>query len=193
MKLILASASPRRAEILTAAEIPFETRVVNIDEAHHPGESPGKMVERLARTKAEACASKLAANDAAIVLGADTVVVAGTEVLGKPSSPLVAREMLLKLRGREHQVITGFAVLRLSDGALRNGHEITRVWIAPMTDVEVDAYVGTGEPLDKAGGYAIQGIAGRFIPRIEGCYFNVVGLPLARIWQALLDLGWQQN
>jgi septum formation protein len=193
MKLILASASPRRAEILTAAEIPFETRVVNIDEARYPGEAPGKMVERLARTKAEACALKLGAKYPAIVLGADTVVVAGAEVLGKPSSPLVAREMLLKLRGREHQVITGFAVLRLSGGALRTGHEITRVWIAPMTDVEVDTYVATGEPLDKAGAYAIQGIAGRFIPRIEGCYFNVVGLPLARIWQALLDLGWQQN
>lgn len=125
----------------------------------------------------------------AIVLGADTVVVADAEVLGKPSLMMGAREMLLKLRGREHQVITGFAVLRIPEGNLKVGYEVTRVWIAPLTDVEVDAYVATGEPLDKAGAYAIQGIAGRYIPRIEGCYFNVVGLPLARIWQALTELG----
>ena len=193
MKLILASASPRRAEILTAAGIPFETRAVDIDEARRPGESPEKMVERLARAKAEACALKVGAKEPAIVLGADTVVVADAEVLGKPSSKIVAREMLLKLRGREHQVITGFAVLRIPDGSLKVGHEVTRVWISPMTDAEVDAYIATGEPLDKAGAYAIQGIAGRYIPRIEGCYFNVVGLPLARIWQALTELGWDRS
>jgi septum formation protein len=98
--------------------------------------------------------------------------------------------MLLKLRGREHRVITGFALLRVQDGEIRASHETTRVWLSAMTDAEVDAYVASGEPLDKAGAYAIQGIAGRYIPRIEGCYFNVVGLPLARVWKALTDLGW---
>lgn len=193
MKLILASSSPRRAEILAAAGIPFEIRTVNIDESRRAGELPEAMVERLARTKAEAAALKMGASADAIVLGADTIVVAGSDVLGKPGSSVAAREMLMKLRGREHQVITGFAALRVPQGTLQKGHEVTRVWIAPMTDTEVDAYVATGEPLDKAGAYAIQGIAGRFIPRIEGCYFNVVGLPLARIWQTLVEMGWQRS
>jgi septum formation protein len=193
MKLILASASPRRAQILAAAGIPFETRATNIDEARGPGESPEIMAERLAGAKAEAVAQKLDASESAIVLGADTVVVADAQVLGKPLSKAVAREMLLSLRGREHQVITGFTAVRVPGGALKKGHEVTRVWIAPMTDEEVNAYVETGEPLDKAGAYAIQGIAGRYIPRIEGCYFNVVGLPLARIWQVLTSLGWRQG
>lgn len=193
MKLILASASPRRAEILAAAGISFEIRATNIDEARRPGESPEIMAERLASAKAEAVALKLDASETAIVLGADTVVVADAQVLGKPLSKAVAREMLLKLRGREHHVITGFAAVRVPGGALKKGHEVTRVWIAPMADAEVDAYVETGEPLDKAGAYAIQGIAGRYISRIEGCYFNVVGLPLARIWQVLTNLGWRQS
>jgi septum formation protein len=190
MKLILASASPRRAEILTATGIPFEVISSNVDESRLAGESTTNLVERLARTKAEATARAIQAAGPAIILGADTVVVLGEEVLGKPRAAADARQMLMKLRGREHQVITGFAVIRVPDCAARIGHETTRVWIAPMTDAEVDAYVATGEPLDKAGAYAIQGIAGRYISKIEGDYFNVVGLPLARIWQALHELGW---
>jgi nucleoside triphosphate pyrophosphatase len=190
MKLILASASPRRAEILSAAGIPFEVRASRIDESRLPGESPEKMVERLARAKAEAVALELLPSDSTIILGADTVVVANDEILGKPGNAATAREMLPKLRGREHLVITGFALSRPQDNQIRVGHETTRVWFSNMTNDEVDAYVATHEPLDKAGAYAIQGIAGRYIPRIEGCYFNVVGLPLARVWQVLKEFGW---
>jgi septum formation protein len=190
MKLILASESPRRAEILTAAGIPFEVRTAKIDESHVAGESPDQMVVRLACAKVEAVASKIHSGRPYIILGADTVVVADSEILGKPRDAKNAREMLRKLRGREHFVITGFALLRTKDGELRGGYETTRVWFSSMSDAEIDAYVSTKEPLDKAGAYAIQGIAARYIPRIEGCYFNVVGLPLARVWQALTDLGW---
>jgi septum formation protein len=190
MKLILASASPRRAEILAAAGIPFENLASEVDESRLPGESPEQMAERLARAKAEAIAQSFSVFGPRIILGADTVVVAGEEILGKPGNAATARQMLLKLQGREHQVITGFALLRAHDGKILSGHESTRVWISSMSQNEVDAYVATAEPLDKAGAYAIQGIAGRYIPRIEGCYFNVVGLPLARVWQALQELGW---
>ena len=190
MKLILASGSLRRAEILAAAGIPFEVRATKTDESRLAGESPEQMVERLARTKAQAAATDVNASSLYMILGADTVVVEGEEILGKPQNAADARRMLLKLRGREHRVITGFALLRVQDGEIRAGHETTRVWLSAMTDAEVDAYVASGEPLDKAGAYAIQGIAGRYIPRIEGCYFNVVGLPLARVWKALTDLGW---
>jgi len=193
MKLILASASPRRAEILAAAGIPFELRAATIDESRLSGESPEQMVERLARAKAEAVASGVYFSGPCIILGADTVVVADSEILGKPHNTASARQMLLKLHGREHSVITGFALLRAQDGEIRSGYESTRVWLSSMTDAEVDTYVATGEPLDKAGAYAIQGIAGRYIPRIEGCYFNVVGLPLARVWHALTDLGWHSG
>ena len=190
MRLILASASPRRAEILAAAGIPFEIREPKIDESRLPDESPEQMVERLAREKANAAARVGNLLGPHIILGADTVVVADEEILGKPGSAAAARQMLRKLQGREHRVITGFALLRMHDGEIRSGYETTRVWFSAMTDAEIDAYVDTSEPLDKAGAYAIQGIAGRFIPRIEGCYFNVVGLPLARISQALKELGW---
>ncbi len=191
IKLILASASPRRAEILAAAGIPFKIRAAQIDESSLAlGDAPEQMVERLARAKAEDVAREIGSSEPLIILGADTVVVLDDEFLGKPYFAETAREMLLKLRGREHLVTTGFALLRIPDGEIRVGHETTRVWFSNMSDEEVDAYAVSEEPLDKAGAYAIQGIAGRYIPRIEGCYFNVVGLPLARVWQALKDLGW---
>jgi septum formation protein len=190
MKLILASASPRRAEILSAAGIPFEVRASKIDESRLPGESPDKMVERLARAKAEAVVRGVLQTGPTIILGADTIVVANYEILGKPGSAATAREMLQKLRGRDHLVITGFALLRVPDGKMRVSHATTRVWFSNMTDAEIDSYVATEEPLDKAGAYAIQGIAGKYIPRIEGCYFNVVGLPMARVWKAMKELGW---
>jgi septum formation protein len=190
MKLILASASPRRAEILAGAGIEFEVRPANIEELRMPDESPEEMVERLARAKAGTVAREVQPLEPTIILSADTVVVVDAEIFGKPANSGDAREMLRKLRGREHDVVTGFAALRLPDRAIRSGSETTRVWFAPISDAEVDAYVSSGEPLDKAGSYAIQGLAGRYIPRVDGCYFNVVGLPLARIWQALKELGW---
>ncbi len=190
MKLVLASASPRRAEILTAAGIRFEIHPALVDESPIPGETPKQLAERLAHAKAEAVAREFSRDKDVIVLGADTVVALDDVSLGKPKDSADARAMLRELRSREHQVFTGFSLIRIADGAQATGNEITRVWFSAMTDREVDAYVLTGEPLGKAGAYAIQGLAGRYIPRIEGCYFNVVGLPLARIWQALTDFGW---
>jgi septum formation protein len=189
MKLILASASLRRAEILKAAGFEFLVQAASGDESRLKDEPPERMVERLAMLKASAI-SEVQQEDA-IVIGADTVVTIEGEILGKPGAPDVARTMLRKLRGREHRVITGIALIAVRRHALSTAaapsvsDEITRVWMSQMTDEEIDDYVATGEPLDKAGAYAIQGRASRFIPRIEGCYFNVVGLPVAKVSQML--------
>ncbi|HXN65336.1 MAG TPA: Maf family protein [Candidatus Acidoferrales bacterium] len=193
MKLILASASPRRAEILTNAGLTFETHSADVDESRRTKESPADLVERLALAKAQAVADRSPIAEPTIVIGADTIVVVEDDILGKPGTSAVARDMLRRLGGREHAVITGVALAVLSAGpaplayTTRVEHEITRVWFSPMNSKEIDDYVATGEPLDKAGSYAIQGLAGRFIPRIEGCYFNVVGLPLARVWRMLAE------
>lgn len=188
MKIILASASPRRAEILRAAGFEFEIISPDTDEAPLPNESSEEMVQRLALAKARNIAARRPAGESEIVLGADTVVVIGDQILGKPETPERAREMLHLLRGREHQVITGVALVKLPSQESQVGAESTRVWLSEMSDAEIDAYVRTGEPLDKAGAYAIQGLASRYIPRIEGCYFNVVGLPIARVWKMLAQL-----
>jgi septum formation protein len=190
MRLVLASASPRRAEILAAAGIQFEICPAQVDESPVSGEAPKQLVERLAKAKAESVARELANEKDVIILGADTTVVLDGQILGKPKNADDARAMLRTLRDHEHQVITGFSIIRISDGPRQTGSETTRVWFSPMTDQEVDAYVLTGKPLGKAGAYAIQGLAARYIPRIEGCYFNVVGLPISRIWKALTELGW---
>jgi septum formation protein len=189
MTLILASGSPRRAELLRAAGFDFLIQAESVDESRLEGEAAERMVERLALLKASTVA-KIQKEDA-IVVGTDTVVTIGGEILGKPGNPEVARAMLRKLRGREHRVITGVALLavkQLSPSAAVMPivfHEITRVWMSQMTDKEIEDYVATGEPLDKAGAYAIQGQASRFIPRIDGCYFNVVGLPVSKVSQML--------
>lgn len=190
MKLILASASPRRAAILQNARIAFERRPAAIDETPLPGESPEACAIRLAEEKARQVARGVAGP--AIVVGADTIVVLDGEVMGKPASEEEARGMLRRLSGRTHTVVTGVVALRLPDGAIRPAAETTAVTFAALSGREIDAYVSTGEPMDKAGAYGIQGYAGRFIPRIEGCYFNVVGLPLARLRTLLLQLGWEQ-
>ncbi len=126
-------------------------------------------------------------------IGADTVVDLDGEVLGKPGSARVAAEMLRKLSGRTHRVVTGLAVIRVPDGEARLELETTQVRFAALTAEEIDQYAATDEPLDKAGAYAIQGIAGRYVERIEGCYFNVVGLPLARLYRILKEFGWQPD
>jgi septum formation protein len=133
------------------------------------------------------------AGASALVIGADTEVVIDGEVLGKPISDDDARRMLRRLAGRTHEVLTGVAVIRLPDGARRIEHEVTQVAFAPLTDADIAAYVASEEHRDKAGGYAIQGRAGTFVTRVEGCYFNVVGLPLARLARMLSNLGWTQN
>ena len=191
MELILASASPRRGAILEAAGIRFQRRPTEIDESPLPGESPEACVVRLAEEKARHAARKV--TDPVIVVGADTLVVVDGEALAKPVDEQDARRMLRLLSGRAHRVITGIAVLRLPDGAMRCAAETTTVTFAPLTDREIDDYIATGEPMDKAGAYGIQERAGRFITRIEGCYFNVVGLPLARLYVLLRELGWDED
>ena len=179
IRLVLASASPRRAELLTAAGFAFDVDPVHVDESRHPDETPALYVERVARLKAAAGAAR---HPARVVIGADTAVVLGNDVLGKPRDQGDAREMLRRLSGRSHEVMT--AVALASAGEIRTHVERTTVWVRGLSETEIAWYAASGEPMDKAGGYAIQGLAARFIPRIEGSYSNVVGLPLS----ALSDL-----
>jgi septum formation protein len=152
------------------------------------------MVSRLAEAKARAAASLLNIDDGeCIVIGADTTVELSGEILGKPDDSAHTREMLAKLSGRTHRVLTGIFLLRISGNATRAAVEISTVTFAPLSKIEIATYASSGEPMGKAGGYAIQGLAGRFIPRIEGCYFNVVGLPLARLYALLRELGWEDG
>jgi septum formation protein len=152
------------------------------------------MTIRLALAKARAAASAAAASGAsAFILGADTAVVAGSALLGKPASQIEAARMLRALSGCTHTVLTGVAVIRLPDRAERTAVESTSVAFARLSDEEIEAYVSSGEPGDKAGGYAIQGRAARFVTRIEGCYSNVVGLPVARVYALLRELGWSES
>lgn len=192
MKLILASASPRRAEILRNAGFCFETLATDVDESRLRGETVDAMVMRLAEAKAKEAAARLAPqNEPTFVIGADTVVDLDGEALGKPGSHTAARAMLQKLSGRTHAVRTGVAVIGLPEGQMRVEIESTQVRFATLTDEEIDRYAASDEPLDKAGAYAVQGLAGKFVDRIEGCYFNVVGLPLARLHRILKEMGWR--
>ena len=194
VKLILASSSTRRAEILRDAGIAFEISPTHIDEAALRDETAQAMVARLAEAKARAAAAQMdAGSRECIIVGADTTVELDGEILGKPKDPAHAHEMLAKLSGRTHHVLTGIFLLRLPGHATRAAVENSAVTLAPITGEEIDAYVATGEPMGKAGAYAIQGGAGRFIPRIEGCYFNIVGLPLARLYALLRELGWRDK
>jgi septum formation protein len=180
--LILASASPRRRELLTQAGLSFTVESAEINEDRLPHEIAAAYVQRLAEEKAEAIWNlrKTAdtPDDPLIVLGADTCVVSDGHILGKPTSSADARRMLQILSGRTHAVLTGIAAA--SRGKTIGDVEITQVTFNILKEAEIDEYVASGEPLDKAGAYAIQGFAARWIPRIEGCYFNVVGLPIAR-------------
>jgi septum formation protein len=191
MKLILASASVRRAEILHDAGFSFTVLSSAIDETPYPGESAHDLVQRLAFAKAELVAAR--AVGPAIVIGADTEVTLEGHIFGKPRSSEDARHMLEKLSGLTHAVVTGVALIRLPDAERITFVESTLVHFAALSAEDINRYLATGEPHDKAGGYAIQGRAGRFIPRIEGCYFNVVGLPLARLHHALTQFGWSEN
>lgn len=190
MRLILASASPRRAEILRDAGYHFSVLSSAIDETPFAGESPNDLVLRLAEAKAELAAAR--AVGPAILIAADTEVVLDGQIFGKPRSSDDARNMLTRLSGRTHAVLTGVCLIRLPDAERISFVETTLVTFAPLSDEEITRYLATGEPHDKAGAYAIQGYAARYIPRIEGCYFNVVGLPLARFQQALTELGWTE-
>lgn len=188
MKLILASASARRAEILRDAGLSFTVLSAAVDETPVPGESAHDMVQRLADAKAELVAAR--AVGPAIVIAADTTVVLDGLILGKPRTSDDARGMLEKLSGRTHSVLTGVTLVRLPDIERRAFVETTHVHFDKLSEEEITRYLATGEPFDKAGAYGIQGRAGRYVPRIEGCYFNIVGLPLARLVQSLSELGW---
>jgi septum formation protein len=191
MRLILASGSPRRADILRAAGFDFEICAPDIAEARRAGESAGRYVQRLAEEKARAVAEKTGSCDSgAIILAADTTVVVEGAILEKPADFAEARAMIERLSGRTHEIHTGVALLQLPDERMQVFEEITSVDFARLSPEEISAYVASGESLDKAGAYAIQGRGGKFVTRIDGCYFNVMGLPLGRIYQELRALGW---
>jgi septum formation protein len=184
--LVLASASPRRAEILQTVGWPFEAWAVDIDESRACDEAASNYVERLAREKAEAATARVPNR---IVLGADTVVVVESAIFGKPTDADDAREMLRALNGRWHDVLTGIALRRGGESPQSVvAHEMTQVRFAKMSEDEINWYVATGEPLDKAGAYAIQGRGARFIERIKGDYFNVVGLPVRLLYKLVQQL-----
>lgn len=200
MKIILASASPRRRELLGQIGISFEIRVSNQEEQTTARE-PEQVVEELARQKAEAVMDTLKEeSEAVLVIGADTVVAVDGQILGKPAAKKQAVEMLKRLSGRSHQVYTGVALLfrpgRETEGGVRQKvfHEATRVEFYPLTEAEVSDYVACGESMDKAGAYGIQGIFARYVKAIEGDYTNVVGLPVGRLYQELKEWGeWERK
>jgi septum formation protein len=180
MQLLLASSSPRRKELLEAAGFTFDIVAAVVDEARHRGESPSAYVERLACEKARAGA---AGRPTAVVIGADTAVVLEDEVLGKPADADDAERMLRRLGGRTHDVLTGVAVAH--QGELHSLVERTTVWMRAWAEPDLARAIASGEPFDKAGAYAIQGYAARLIPRIEGSYSNVVGLPVEAVARLL--------
>lgn len=197
-RLILASSSPRRREILQAAGIEFDVEPTSVLEEHRAGESPKQFVCRMATEKAEAALQRIAQHQiaqpcAAPILGADTVVVLGKHTLGKPASAEDARRMLRLLSGKRHRVLTGLCLLfpppawpwPLAELRREMRVAATTVRFSKLTEEEIEQYVASGEPFDKAGGYAIQGLASKYVQEIQGCYFNVVGLPISLVYRML--------
>ena len=192
MKLVLASSSPRRAQILRDAGFDFTIQPANVDESLAAGEAVETYVARIAQAKAHAVAGRaLADGTPAIVIAADTVVLAGKQILAKPKDAEDARRMLRLLNATTHEVLTGLFVIRAYDGISFAHLERTRVEFIRISDIDIDAYIQTKEPFDKAGAYGIQGIGGRFVRKVDGCYFNVMGLPLSRLWEILRQMRWE--
>ena len=188
-RIILASSSPRRAALLKKIGMACDIIPPDVDESQVSfSDDPAGATERLALDKAQTVARQIDA-PGAIVIGADTIVVLGDRVLGKPHDAADARTMLQALNGRAHQVITGFALVETGTNRFITGHEQTTVSMRALTEEEIDAYLATGEPLDKAGSYGAQGYGGCLIERVEGCFYNVVGLPLARLVTTLNGFG----
>jgi septum formation protein len=174
MRLVLASTSPRRRDLLSTLQLDFEVRPAEIDETRFPDESPADYVDRVARAKALA-----AVGEGLIVIAADTTVVHEGRIMGKPGHPEEARAMLRRLSGDLHEVFTAVAVGSWEDGAVvRSIVDVAQVEMMPMTDEEIAGYVDTGEPMDKAGAYALQGLGGIFVSRVDGSPFTVIGLPI---------------
>jgi len=182
--IILASSSPRRRELLSMIGLDYRIEVSGEEEIQPHGLPPEEFVKTLALQKAQPVA-ELHPHDC--VVGADTIVFLDGEILGKPHTPEVAKAFLARMQGKQHVVYTGVAVLK--DGHADVRHCETRVTFSPMTEREIDAYVATGEPLDKAGAYGVQGPGGVFVERVEGNYFNVIGLPLPMLYRMLIDAG----
>ena len=185
MGLILASGSPRRRQLLEQIGLTFAVRSSDVDESVSPGLTPAQVVESLSARKGEAVAAEAAPGD--LVLSADTVVALDGAILGKPRDRAEAEAMLTALSGRTHQVYTGVTLLQ--DGRRLTGHEVTAVTFRPLSPEEIAAYVSTGEPMDKAGAYGIQGLGALLVERLEGDYFNVMGLPLCRLGEMLAQFG----
>lgn len=173
--LVLASSSPRRRELLHTLGIPFTVQTSDVDETTAPGLSPREVVEELAVRKAQVVASSLTEG---VVLGSDTIVVWEGQILGKPADEADAFHMLSMLQGREHTVYSGVALIDAASGRVEVSHSHTQVWIRPLSQTEIESYIATREPMDKAGSYAIQGIGATIVEGITGDYFTVVGLPL---------------
>ena len=185
MGLILASGSPRRRQLLEQIGLTFVVRSSDVDESVSPGLTPAQVVESLSARKGEAVAAEAVPGD--LVLSADTVVALDGAILGKPRDRAEAEAMLTALSGRTHQVYTGVTLLQ--DGRRLTEHEVTAVTFRPLSPEEIAAYVSTGEPMDKAGAYGIQGLGALLVERLEGDYFNVMGLPLCRLGEMLAQFG----
>ena len=188
-ELVLASESPRRRELLGGLGVPFSVIPSKICESKIASDDPGRLVEELARHKAEAVAAELPSSQESLVIGADTIVVLNGIVLGKPKDEADAVTMLQRLSGCWHQVFTGIAVTQSVSGCSLYSHEVTAVKFRSLSAEEIAAYVATKEPLDKAGAYGIQGKGALLVERIDGCYFNVVGLPLVKLAGLLARFG----
>lgn len=186
-KLILASASPRRRDILRNLGLEFDIMIPNIDETMPPELNTDSAVEFLSVKKAKSIANKI--DYPAIIIGSDTTVAIDGEVLGKPVDKKEAFDMLKKLSGRSHEVISGYAIVNTLENRVTSGSIISKVYFDDLSDEQIQAYISTGEPMDKAGAYAIQGYASTFIPHIEGCYNNIVGLPTYAVCKALKENG----
>ncbi|OMD34890.1 Maf family protein [Paenibacillus odorifer] len=186
--IILASGSPRRRELLSLLGLPFEVITSEADESTPPDWTPERIVRSLALRKAEAVVATAGERNA-VIIGSDTIVVLDNTVLGKPVDKLDSKAMLTRLQGRTHKVYTGVACLGFPNGKTIVEHRVTSVTMRAMTEEEIAAYIATGEPADKAGSYAIQGLGSILVERIEGCYFNVVGLPLSLLGEMLSEFG----
>jgi septum formation protein len=187
MRIILASASPRRSNLLAQMGLSFEVIPSNSQEKLISGIPPHVLALQLAIQKAEDVASKI--RDTALVIGADTIVIKDDRVLGKPKDEDEAYQMLMELQGQVHEVITGLAVKDVQNDRCLTDYEKTVVEMAALTPDEIKRYIKTGEPMDKAGAYGIQGLGGMMVRRISGCYYNVVGLPIHKLWTMLKQLG----
>lgn len=191
IKLVLASGSPRRKELLTQLGLSFETIPSNADESLTHSISPEETVQELAFRKAKSIVDRV---DHALVIGADTLVVCDQEVLGKPQNKDEAAQMLTRLQGRSHHVVSGIALVEVINGEIKRVDTKTQktvVWMLPLSQSQINWYIQTGEPLDKAGAYGIQGIGACFIDKIDGCYFNVVGMSLPLLNQMVAQMGYQ--